>query len=49
MEKSKGKKKGSVKKFLSGLINRLDEKMLEKAAKGQCCGPSAKGGSSCCS
>lgn len=33
----KGKKNNKIKSFLSGLVNKIDKKMLEKAKSKQCC------------
>ena len=50
VENSGNKKPGKVKIFLKGLVEKLDNKMKEKAnAQSCCCKPSDKGKSSCCS
>ena len=41
--------KKAKKGFFSGMFEKLDKKMEEKAKTQPCCKPSDKGGSSCCS
>lgn len=49
-KKTDNEKKGKKKSFFSGLIEKLDKKIQEKArSSGGCCGPSDKEGGSCCS
>ena len=49
VENSGNKKPGKVRIFLKGLVEKLDNKMKEKANAQSCCKPSDKGKSSCCS
>ena len=49
-QKAKANKPNKIKQFFSGLVNKIDKKMEEKAKSQACsCKPSDKDGKSCCS
>ena len=49
-ETSGNKKKGNIKSFFKGLLERLDKKMEENVkSTSSCCKPSGKDNNSCCS
>jgi len=49
MEENKGKKPGKIKGFFSGIFNKLDKAMKEKAKSAKtCCGTQDKKENSCC-